>query len=437
MTVDNLCGGVSTAGMDMIMHLRDDEAVTSMELTMETYSGLSHTEMNGEVGVNRETLVPVFKWNTINFEIDAPTRTPTLAPTSQPTTTSPSAIPTESPTAAPTPIPSAAPTAVPTKTPTAVPTTAGATNRPSALPTKTPTRRPTAVPSTATPTAVPSTATPTAAPTPATETSVTFTTAAKVDGVNSTDFDNDPALGESYIDAMAATTNISVDSITIVSVTDSDDESRRFLRDARVLLSSSVIVETELSVILENIGKQSTDGMSFFQEITNAVSSGVSSGSFGKKLETAAASRGVTKPVAVDTGFQVVATDPIIVQQRTVAPTSSPTLAPAGGDDDDNAGAFSIFGLKSNDSIGVLIAIIVVGLCILVVIVYVFFFHGGEEEIVTKNDIYEGTNDDNAIVKTGGESNVVSLDGMEGQSAPQEVNSSALTKDPNEGAMQI
>ena len=205
---------------------------------------------------------------------------------------------------------------------------------------------------------------------------MSFNTEAKVDGFNATEFLNDPALGESYVDAMAATLNVTADSILIINVTDADevDEDRRFLSVSRELLSSATLVETQITVILEQLGKKSTEGLEDFDTLSKSVSSSVSSGSFGQKLQAAALERGVAKPVAMDMTFQVVAKKPVIVQQRTASPTTTPTLfptlTPTGRDADDGIG-FSLLGLNTADSIGALVGIILGCFVIGAIAVYV------------------------------------------------------------------
>lgn len=309
---------------------------------------------------------------------------PSVSPTQDPTA-EPSATPTISPTSAPTIKPTVngdtvEPTMAPTTSPTGVPTSSQPTSMPSGSPSgvptsSQPTRVPTGKPS-GTPTTVPSSA-PTGVPTTVTETSLSFNTAAKVDGINATEFMNDPALGESYIDAMAATTNVSTDSILIVNVTDADDadEERRYLSVSRELLSVSALIETKITVILEKIGKKSTEGLDVFETLSKSVSTSVASGSFGKKLQEAADLRGVTKPVAVDDTFNVVTKQPVIVQQRTATPTTTPTLDPTQAptvEKDDDAG-FSIFGLDTGASIGVLVVIVIGFFTVLGVAGYLVF----------------------------------------------------------------
>ncbi|MEO8581522.1 MAG: hypothetical protein ABI425_02965 [Patescibacteria group bacterium] len=122
---------------------------------------------------------------TLNFEVLAPTPTPTftatLTPSNTPTATptfTPTRTPTATPTFTPTPIPptstptrtptptaTATPTATPTRTPTPIPPTSTPTNTPTSTPTSTPTATPTRTPTiTLTPSAT-ATYTPSATPT--------------------------------------------------------------------------------------------------------------------------------------------------------------------------------------------------------------------------------------------------------------------------------
>lgn len=238
---------------------------------------------------------------------------------------------------------------------------------------------------------------------------MSFNTEAKVDGINATEFMNDPALGESYIDAMSATTNVSADSITIVNITDADDigDERRYLRASvsRELATSGVLIETEIKVILEKIGKKSTDGQAVFDTLSESVSTSVSIGSFGKKLDKAAAARGVTKPVVVDKEFPVTNKPPVIVQQRTATPTAVPTLSPTPGptaeavDEDDDSDGFSLFGLETGASIGALVGIIVGLFVMLGTGVYILTGKSSGKGVISPGVPYTESRDA-AIVKT-------------------------------------
>lgn len=454
-SMDNSCNGNSDVGMNMQVRLRDDHYVTSMQMYLDSHSGLAHSVVTSEVGVNTDQALPVLLWKTSSYRgLPRPpplSRPPSFYPTLEPTTVpsvelseSPTVIPTASPTATPTApgpetieptiAPTQAPSVVPSVAPTLFPTWAPYLN-PTIAPTTVPTGRPTRVPSTrptiapsavssACPTAIPSSsdsfeptaastqpaanpsihpsgsptgaprssqpsarpvgapthapsAVPTGLPTTSTETFLYFTTAAKVNGVNTSEFLREPALAEAFIDVMEATTNVSAGSITIVNVTDANQDLRYLCQSIfRNLLLSSVVVETEISVVLEKIGKKSSDALSVFESLSRSVSTGVASGAFGKKLQTAAENRGVTKSVGVDKTFKVVTKNPVVVQQRTTTPTALPTRSPTahkteGSDDDATKEGFSLFGLDVGGSIGAVAGIAVGFFAIIGIVLYI------------------------------------------------------------------
>jgi hypothetical protein len=220
------------------------------------------------------------------------------------------------------------------------------TNRPSSAPTNRPSSAPTS------------------RPTSQTRTSLSFNTVVKVDGVDASMFLNNSLYTVAYIDAMAAASNISAADITVTNVIDSN--SRRFLREtvSRDLLASSVLVTTLIKVIIEDSDLVSNDGMQLYEVLKTAIVTSTSSGTFGKKLATETAKHSLPAAITVDDAYVVMVDDPVIEEERTVTPSQSPTSAP---DDDD---ALSLFGLSSDESIGVLVVFAIGGLVFFVLIAF-------------------------------------------------------------------
>jgi hypothetical protein len=100
-----------------------------------------------------------------------------------------------------------------------------------------------------------------------------------------------------------------------------------------------VLVETETVIILEDAGLSSSDGNAVFEAVKKAFSDAVASGKFGRKLDAAAPLHGLdASAMESDVSFVPTFGEPAITEERTVRPTTAPTVMTAkdNGNDDDS-----------------------------------------------------------------------------------------------------
>ena len=205
-------------------------------------------------------------------------------------------------------------------------------------------------------------------PTTATSTQISFNTTVKVNGVNASTFLSNETYGNAYVNAMAASTNISASDITIVDVIDSTD--RRLLRTGviRELVSTGVLVKTEIRVIVEDKGYASTESNVLYEAIKSTIATSVTTGQFGMALVTAASKLNIQVVITVDDSFAPIVDAVVILIERTANPTMTPTVSP---DDDDDKTGFSLFGLEEDFSIVIVAAIGFGGLLFFSILFYI------------------------------------------------------------------
>jgi hypothetical protein len=218
----------------------------------------------------------------------------------------------------------------------------------------------------------------------------TFTAVSKIDGVNVSIFLGDLAFGRAYIDATAAVTNVSTDVISIIDVSNAERRSLKRESMLRALETDlPILVKKETVIILEDAGLSSSDGNVVFEAVKKAFSEAVASGKFGRKLDAAALLHGLLDTSAMDSDVSFVPTfgEQTITEERTVRPTTAPTVMTAkdNGNDDD-----------STTVLVIIVVVVVAGVLLVVGIWYLLFYrHDADIVIVAveKSINYAGIDD--------------------------------------------